>query len=188
MEKLSIERKNPRAAPGLRNLLGYRREWLQHDAVAGVSVAAVALPTAIAYAELIGFEPVVRAVFQAARAGDGFLPPRHQMVHRGWQYDQQRRQYRRSCPGSIIGGPAHAGDSARLCQPPNRGSRLAGTLRSTGGNRRWRTFSDPQISCGCLRLRRLCRDVGNGNRTIVGSRTRWIPSFPQCVSAPLPFG
>ena len=48
-----------RVAPGLRNLLGYRREWLRHDAVAGVSVAAVALPTAIAYAELIGFEPVV---------------------------------------------------------------------------------------------------------------------------------
>src|SRR4029077_10018649 len=33
-------------------------EWLRHDVVAGVSVAAVALPTAIAYAELIGFEPV----------------------------------------------------------------------------------------------------------------------------------
>src|ERR1700760_1625519 len=48
-----------RAAPGLRNLLDYRQEWLRHDAMAGVSVAAVALPTAIAYAELIGFEPVV---------------------------------------------------------------------------------------------------------------------------------
>jgi high affinity sulfate transporter 1 len=63
MEKSSsIRKKIPsllRVAPGLRNLLGYRREWLRHDAVAGVSVAAVALPTAIAYAELIGFEPVV---------------------------------------------------------------------------------------------------------------------------------
>src|SRR4029077_12512239 len=48
-----------RVAPGLRNLLGYQREWLRHDAVAGVSVAAVALPTAIAYAQLIGFDPVV---------------------------------------------------------------------------------------------------------------------------------
>jgi MFS superfamily sulfate permease-like transporter len=48
-----------RMAPGLVNLLGYRREWLRSDAAAGVSVAAVALPTAIAYAELIGFEPVV---------------------------------------------------------------------------------------------------------------------------------
>src|SRR5258708_9832347 len=48
-----------RVAPGLRNLLGYRPEWLRHDAVAGVSVAAVALPAAIAYAEVIGFEPGV---------------------------------------------------------------------------------------------------------------------------------
>jgi high affinity sulfate transporter 1 len=62
-EKSSVAREKIRfllrVAPGLRNLLGYRREWLRHDAVAGVSVAAVALPTAIAYAELIGFEPVV---------------------------------------------------------------------------------------------------------------------------------
>jgi high affinity sulfate transporter 1 len=63
MAKSSIARKKVllvrRVAPGLQNLLEYRREWLRHDAVAGVSVAAVALPTAIAYAELIGFEPVV---------------------------------------------------------------------------------------------------------------------------------
>src|SRR5262249_59706241 len=48
-----------RFAPGLRQLLAYRREWLRADLVAGVSVAAVAVPTAIAYAQLIGFEPVV---------------------------------------------------------------------------------------------------------------------------------
>ena len=47
-----------RVAPGLANLLEYRRKWLRHDAVVGVSVAAVALPTAIAYAQLIGFDPV----------------------------------------------------------------------------------------------------------------------------------
>jgi high affinity sulfate transporter 1 len=45
--------------PGLRQLLEYRREWLSIDLVAGVSVAAVAVPTAIAYAQLIGFEPIV---------------------------------------------------------------------------------------------------------------------------------
>jgi high affinity sulfate transporter 1 len=39
--------------------LRYRREWLASDLVAGVSVAAVAIPTAIAYAQLIGFEPIV---------------------------------------------------------------------------------------------------------------------------------
>lgn len=45
--------------PGLRHPLRYRREWLLLDMVAGLSVAAVAIPTAIAYAQLIGFEPVV---------------------------------------------------------------------------------------------------------------------------------
>lgn len=48
-----------RIAPGLKLLRTYRREWLRHDLVAGVSVAAVALPTAIAYAHLAGFDPVV---------------------------------------------------------------------------------------------------------------------------------
>jgi high affinity sulfate transporter 1 len=48
-----------RFAPGLRQLLEYRREWLGIDLVAGLSVAAVAVPTAIAYAQLIGFEPIV---------------------------------------------------------------------------------------------------------------------------------
>lgn len=48
-----------RIAPGLKLLRSYRREWLRHDLVAGVSVAAVALPTAIAYAQLAGFDPVV---------------------------------------------------------------------------------------------------------------------------------
>ncbi|HKE01551.1 MAG TPA: sulfate permease [Planctomycetota bacterium] len=45
--------------PGLGQLLGYQREWLAADVVAGVSVAAIAVPTAIAYAQMIGFEPVV---------------------------------------------------------------------------------------------------------------------------------
>jgi high affinity sulfate transporter 1 len=48
-----------RFAPGLAQLLAYRREWFRHDLVAGLSVAAVALPIALAYAELTGFAPVV---------------------------------------------------------------------------------------------------------------------------------
>jgi len=48
-----------RIAPGLAMLSGYRREWLRFDVAAGLSVAAVALPTAIAYAQLAGFPPVV---------------------------------------------------------------------------------------------------------------------------------
>jgi high affinity sulfate transporter 1 len=40
-------------------LRGYQRAWLRADVAAGLSVAAVALPTAIAYAQLAGFPPVV---------------------------------------------------------------------------------------------------------------------------------
>ncbi len=39
-------------------LSGYRSCWLGHDILAGVSVAAVALPIAIAYAQLAGVPPV----------------------------------------------------------------------------------------------------------------------------------
>jgi MFS superfamily sulfate permease-like transporter len=45
--------------PLLRNLRHYRKEWLSHDAIAGLSVAAVQVPTAIAYANLAGFPPEV---------------------------------------------------------------------------------------------------------------------------------
>jgi high affinity sulfate transporter 1 len=49
-----------RVAPGLSALRHYRiAENLQYDFVAGLSVAAVALPVAVAYAELAGFSPVV---------------------------------------------------------------------------------------------------------------------------------
>jgi high affinity sulfate transporter 1 len=48
-----------RFAPGLPALLRYRREDLPHDLVAGLSVAAVALPVGVAYAQLAGFSPVV---------------------------------------------------------------------------------------------------------------------------------
>lgn len=45
--------------PGLTELLAYRPEWLRADLQAGLSVAAVALPVSIAYAQLAGFSPVV---------------------------------------------------------------------------------------------------------------------------------
>ena len=45
--------------PGLDLVRHYRREWPPSDVVAGVSVAAVALPIGIAYARLAGFPPVV---------------------------------------------------------------------------------------------------------------------------------
>jgi len=45
--------------PLLRDLRHYRKEWLSRDTVAGLSVAAVQVPTAIAYATLAGFPPEV---------------------------------------------------------------------------------------------------------------------------------
>lgn len=48
-----------RVAPGLPALLGYRLADLPHDLIAGLSVAAVALPVGVAYAQIAGFDPVV---------------------------------------------------------------------------------------------------------------------------------
>ena len=46
-----------RFLPGLAALGRYQRSWLQDDLVAGVSVAAVAIPIAIAYSQLAGVPP-----------------------------------------------------------------------------------------------------------------------------------
>lgn len=48
-----------RIAPGLANLLAFRRSNFSHDLIAGLSVAAVALPVGVAYAQLAGFNPAV---------------------------------------------------------------------------------------------------------------------------------
>jgi high affinity sulfate transporter 1 len=48
-----------RLAPGFARLLRYERRDLPHDLVAGASVAAVSIPSSIAYAQLAGFSPVV---------------------------------------------------------------------------------------------------------------------------------
>ena len=53
-------RRLARLVPGLSALSNYRfSEDLRHDVMAGLSVAAVALPVSIAYAQLAGFDPVV---------------------------------------------------------------------------------------------------------------------------------
>ncbi|MEH6361324.1 MAG: SulP family inorganic anion transporter [Amylibacter sp.] len=51
-------------APGLETLSRYERTWLSHDFGAGLSVAAIALPIGIAYAELAGV-PVVVGMYSA---------------------------------------------------------------------------------------------------------------------------
>ncbi len=48
-----------RLMPGVAELLHYRRKWLRADLQAGLSVAAVALPISIAYAQLAGFSPMI---------------------------------------------------------------------------------------------------------------------------------
>lgn len=45
--------------PGIKLLRTYQSEWFRFDLVAGLSIAAVALPIGIAYAQLAGFPPVV---------------------------------------------------------------------------------------------------------------------------------
>ena len=43
--------------PGLAAMYSYDRSWFRHDIVAGISVAAVAMPVAIAYSQLAGVPP-----------------------------------------------------------------------------------------------------------------------------------
>src|SRR6185295_9781421 len=45
--------------PGLADLRAYQRAWWPSDLLAGLSVAAIQVPTAIAYATLAGFRPEV---------------------------------------------------------------------------------------------------------------------------------
>src|SRR5512139_1570030 len=47
-----------RFVPGLGALAAYDRSWFRYDVVAGLSVAAVAVPIAIAYSQLAGVPPV----------------------------------------------------------------------------------------------------------------------------------
>lgn len=48
-----------RWVPGLDSLLHYRRAWFRPDVQTGLSVAAIQIPTAIAYAQIAGFPPQV---------------------------------------------------------------------------------------------------------------------------------
>jgi MFS superfamily sulfate permease-like transporter len=73
----------PRIAPGLAVLADYEYHWFQYDLIAGISVAAVALPTAIAYAQIIGLDPVVGlyAAIPAMLAYAVFGTSRHLIVN-----------------------------------------------------------------------------------------------------------
>lgn len=60
----SIAHRLFRYAPGVKTLLHYRRADFRYDAIAGLSVAAVALPVGIAYAEIAG-APAVYGIYCA---------------------------------------------------------------------------------------------------------------------------
>ena len=77
---VSVERAGrlTRLAPGLAALLRYDRRWLPKDVLSGLSVAAIALPVGLAYAELAGvpaiigiysaiFPPLAYALFGSSR-------------------------------------------------------------------------------------------------------------------------
>lgn len=55
MSKIQLEK----LSPLLNDLRHYKPEWFSADLIAGLSVAAVQVPTAIAYAQLAGFSPEV---------------------------------------------------------------------------------------------------------------------------------
>ena len=44
--------------PGVAWVRGYRRSWLRHDLIAGVTVAAYLIPQVMAYATVAGVPPV----------------------------------------------------------------------------------------------------------------------------------
>lgn len=48
--------------PGLKTLMGYRRQWLRPDAVAGITVLAYLVPQVLAYSGLIGLPPIAGLV------------------------------------------------------------------------------------------------------------------------------
>lgn len=65
----------------LTSLRGYRREWLGPDAMAGLAVAAVAIPSAIAYPAIAGLPPEV-GIYSSILplAGYALLGPSRQLV------------------------------------------------------------------------------------------------------------
>jgi MFS superfamily sulfate permease-like transporter len=53
-----------RLAPGFGTLMRYDRRWLPKDVLSGISVAAIALPVGLAYADLAGV-PAVIGIYSA---------------------------------------------------------------------------------------------------------------------------
>lgn len=61
---MNLTQKLGRVAPGIEALARYDRRWLCQDLLAGLSVAAIALPVGIAYADLAGV-PAIIGIYSA---------------------------------------------------------------------------------------------------------------------------
>ena len=64
MKKTGLRQRIFRFAPGIEALSRYQPAWLPSDVAAGLSVAAVALPVGVAYADLVGV-PAVYGIYSA---------------------------------------------------------------------------------------------------------------------------
>ncbi len=112
--------------PGLTLLRTYRREWFSSDLVAGLSIAAVALPIGIAYAQLAGFPPVI-GIYSC------ILPP---VAYAFFGSSRQLVVNPDAAACSIVAAtvaPLAAGDSARYLELSIILTALTGLLCIAGG-------------------------------------------------------
>ena len=61
---MSNDRKHQHTIPMQDWLIGYRKDWLQYDVIAGLITAAVVIPKAMAYASIAGL-PVQVGIYTA---------------------------------------------------------------------------------------------------------------------------
>src|SRR6185369_10293455 len=115
-----------RLLPGMQMLRTYQGDWLTSDLLAGVSVAAVALPIGIAYAQLAGFPPVV-GIYSC------ILPP---VAYALFGSSRQLVVNPDAAACAIVAatvGPLAAGDSARYLELSIVLTSLTGLLCIAGG-------------------------------------------------------
>jgi len=119
-------RKITRWLPVVEVIRTYRSEWLRNDLVAGLSIAAVALPIGIAYAQLAGFSPVI-GIYSC------ILPP---VAYALFGSSRQLVVNPDAAACAIVAatvGPLAAGDSARYLELSIVLTSLTGLLCIAGG-------------------------------------------------------
>ena len=112
--------------PGVEVIRTYRSEWFRFDLVAGLSIAAVALPIGIAYAQLAGFPPVI-GIYSC------ILPP---VAYALFGSSRQLVVNPDAAACAIVAatvGPLAAGDAARYAELSIVLTSLTGLLCIAGG-------------------------------------------------------